>query len=379
MNGNFTILIVDDNRNNVDIVEQNLIESGFRVIKAYDGKEALERVKESNPDLILLDVMMPKLSGYEVCRYLKGNPQYSMIPIILLTARDDIDSKMEGFECGADDYLSKPINMLELVARVKAILHLKFLQDSLAQKNKELYAANKKLKELDQLKTDFTAMIVHDIRNPLTSVLYALECVEDFFNFKASIDETKQMLESGMTQVKRILNLVNDLLDIAKIEDDKLELVKEYFDITELIQYIITNVQPIIRERKQSIDSKFFQNQVLVYGDSEKISRVIENLLSNAIKFSPEGETITITLEPYEEDFIKVSVKDKGEGIPADVIPKLFDRFQQVRRRREGKMKGTGLGLTISKKFVEAHGGRIWVESVPNQGSTFSFTIPCKK
>lgn len=353
------VLVVDDHPQNVELLEAYLVPEGYDVVTAYDGVEALERVEEGAPDIVLLDVMMPRMDGYEVCRKMKEDEETRFIPIVMVTALKELDDKIESIEAGADDFLTKPIVKIELLTRIKSLIRVKRLHDDLEKSYREL-------KDLERTKENLTQMIIHDLKNPLTGIKANLEIVG-----MEELNDTQECLDAAQRSADLLYNMIQDLLDISKLEDDKLNLIREDIDVKELAASAKSEVEaPAHAEDKQiQLD---IADIPPVSMDRSLIYRVVSNLMLNAVKHTGRGGIITLRIASAGDD-VQFDVADNGHGIPADFLDTIFEKFGQVETRQR---TGTGLGLTFCKMAVEAHGGRIWVESVEGEGSTFSFTLP---
>lgn len=371
----YHVLVVDDEELNVRFLSTYLSRKGYTVSTAQTGQQALNQIKEKMPDVVLLDVMMPEMDGFEVCRRLREDPATHMLPVIMVTALSSVEDEVRALDSGADDFLPKPINNLELLARLRSLLRIKSLHDQLKDSKNELEAKNKKLVELQGLRDSLTQMIVHDLKNPLTGIM---GCSELLMMTKENLSEkqiaiVKKIDESATT----ILNMISDMLDISRMEENKLILHKQFFNITEILQ---ANVEEFrIMMQKNSITAEIDSNGSLplVEADKDMINRVIANLLHNAVKHShPEGRIILTARHDPVSNKIMISIQDFGEGIPEEYHEKIFEKFSQADLKKYGLKTDRGLGLAFCKLAIEAHGGQIHVESRLHQGSKFIFDIP---
>jgi len=360
-----TILVVDDEAKNRKIVKDLLEVNGYRVLEATNGKEALALVSEKNLDVILLDIMMPGIDGFEVCRRLKSNPETAHIPVIMITALTDRDDRIRGIKEGANDFISKPIDTKDVVLRVRNAVYSKHLYD-------EVKKAYDRLKELESLRDSLVHMIVHDMRQPITALsgyLQLLRMHDDSFK-----DETdKEMVDEAYGIAKILIEMISSLLDVNKLEEGKMILNKAEYDLFELAEEAVESVG--VLKGNRTIHVTPADKRVTCRVDKNLISRVFSNLLGNAIKFTSDTGIIKISIVE-EGNFIRVTVKDNGPGIPKEYHEKIFDKFGQIETRKEGRKYSTGLGLTFCRLAVEAHGGNIGVESEPGKGSSFWFTLP---
>lgn len=357
------ILVVDDQESIRKLVALHLRKEGYDVCTACDGREGLKLVPEQHPDIIISDLMMPGLDGIEFCRRVKADKQMREIFFIMLTAKSRIEDKLEGFGSGADDYMVKPFNHHELIARVASAMRIRILQ--------------KELRVLNQLKDEFLGMAAHDMRTPLT----VIKGWCDLFSEKLLGDlneEQREAIDGVNQQATLMLHLINDLLDVAKIEAGKVQLALGYHNISDIIAECLRSQSLVALKKQIILVNRVPSDLPLVWIDSERIGQVLGNLLSNAFKFSPEGATVTVSAV-RNGDFVEVSVADTGVGIPPQDVEKMFEKFAQVSSRATCGEKGTGLGLAIVRKIVELHGGRVWVKSKVGEGSTFTFLVPVTK
>ena len=372
------ILVVDDNEDNVELLEAFLLPMGYEVIKAYDGRESLETVERDHPDLILLDVLMPEMGGLDVCRRLKSGENTRFIPIILVTALKDANDRVEGIEAGADDFLSKPIDKHELKARIKSLLRIKEMHDQLEESRRNLETTNNELVKLDKLKDDLTHLLVHDLKNPLVNII---ELVRQTLSYDAENLTERQIERLSLTRTscETLLNLITTLLDISKMEEGKMVLNKSSFDMKDAIYANLREFKVIATDLGIHLEALLPDNTLTVNADYELFQRVIYNLLSNAIRHTRKGGSVSISARVNKDnENLIATVSDTGEGIPRQYLNTIFDKFAQVKLSDMGLKSDRGLGLAFCKMAVEAHGGKIWVESEVGKGSAFSFTLPLK-
>ena len=516
-----TVLVADDSALALTLLTRRLQGAGYRVVTAVDGIQAAQRAYSEEPDLIILDITMPRMNGYQVCRLLKRDPLVAHIPVIVLSAADGRGTEFWSLRTGADAFMIKggdPASLLPTVARLLAhapsrpfpsagsaqatgalpgpeeILSqvcslmddelytttierielktiLQNLQDGVltlnlernvtaanealcrmlgktesdllghpcasvlgdpacddtltafeaalsdvegkeqdseiwsvtAQKTpvaisavplrdflgatvgcvclfkditrrKEIEALVDQMRALDKVKNDLTHMIVHDLRTPLTSLLTGLLTLQ---SSDTMVEFEREMLAISVSGGNTLLGLINDLLDISKIEDGSMTLDRSRNALSGIVDEAFRQVAWLAQEKQLALRSDLLPDLPVVCADAEKVRRVLVNLLGNAIKFTPRDGMITVSawLDVNGEEIV-VSVRDTGEGIPREAFERIFEKFGQVETRQAGKTTSTGLGLTFCKLAIEAHGGRIWVESEPGEGSTFFFSLP---
>lgn len=353
------ILIVDDVKDNVDILEQFFSSKGFETISAYGGQEALEKIQSLHPDIVLLDIMMPDLDGYHVCEKLrKEMTLFKNMPVILVTAKDDVESKVKGLALGADDYVTKPFDVQELCARVQAALRLKHAQDE--------------LKELNELKNQFLGMASHDIKGPIGRIEKMVEGL--LKNKKMLSDDQLENLSKIKKEAEDMFNLITDLLDVVKIETGKMGIQKQEVKIDELLQEVFKMNDMTARAKNITMDLDTAK-PLKVNADPDRLIEVFENLIINAIKFTNKGKKITIHAKKVSGG-AEIEISDQGVGIPKEELPKVFQRFAKLTPKATQGEKGTGLGLSICKQIVDLHEGKITVQSDEGEGTTFTIFIP---
>lgn len=499
------ILIVDDQPDNIRTLAAILNGQGYKVRKAISGEMALETVRSQTPDLILLDIKMPKMNGYEVCSTLKSIAGVCEIPIIFLSALDDVTDKAKAFRIGGADYITKPFQAEEVLLRVKHHLTIRQQQQQLIEQNHQLqqemqerqrseavlrqtgealrdseerfrsafdhasigmaligldecwlkvnsalsdmlgYSESELLKTpsrrlihpedveqhqscllqilasdnrrcqvelryfgkrrrviwmlrstslvrdsqgkplyyvaqfqditerraIDQIKNEFISIVSHELRTPLTAIRGSLGLLATGI-YDSKPEKARRMLEIALTDSDRLVRLVNDILDLERLDSGQVALEKTLCDAVQLIQQAVETVQSIANQA--SITLRVIPVSAQVWAAPDAIIQTLTNLLSNAIKFSPANSTITLTAQP-QLDVVLFQVQDQGRGIPADKLQTIFGRFQQVDVSDSRQKGGTGLGLAICQSIIQQHNGRIWAESTLGEGSTFYFTL----
>lgn len=366
------LLVVDDTPANLHLLADMLKEHGYRVRPAPSGKLALQAVQKEKPDLILLDINMPEMNGYEVCEQLKADETLKDIPVLFISALDETTDKIKAFAAGGVDYVTKPFQFEEVVARVHTHLNLRRLQLELEGQNVLLQEKHDQLKKLEVLRDNLIHMVVHDMRSPLMEISGNLELLDEVAGKK--LDQSDQdMLANARNSAHLLMEMINSLLDVSRLEQGQMPLQVTESDMALLIQQALTTLGSLVNRV-----TLLYQKQaqpVLVACDAPLITRVIANLVGNALKFSLEGAAVAISFEKQERK-IRLCVTDKGHGIPNEFHQTIFEKFGQVDARQHNIMYSTGLGLTFCKLAVEAHGGEIGVESEVGHGSLFWFTLP---
>lgn len=350
------LLIVDDEKMNIDILV-DLLRGDYRTIVAKEGEQALKRAgSDPKPDLILLDIMMPGIDGFEVCRRLKANEATREIPVIFVTGKSEVADEAQGFNVGAVDYIHKPISPAIVKARIRTHLSLERQKRSLM--------------ELNELKNHFLGMAAHDLRNPL-NVIRGLS--EVLLIMDVSAEEKVEFLQTINQGSEHMLTLINDLLDISVIESGRLDLNIAPGDLGDLIGERVSFFQHKAKEKNIRIETRF-EEIADVRFDRARLAQVVDNLITNAIKFSPPDTTIQVRTA-REGGGAFFLVKDQGPGLSEADQAKLFGAFQRLTAQPTGGEESTGLGLSIVKKIVDAHGGRVKVESALGGGSEFKVEL----
>jgi signal transduction histidine kinase len=363
------ILVVDDTPANLQVLSGMLKERGYKVRPAPNGKLALAAAKEMPPDLILLDINMPGLNGFEVCAQLKRDERMMDVPVIFISALNETIDKVLAFGVGGVDYITKPFQFEEVEARVAVHLKLRSLQLELEARNRELQQSNEELRTLQVLRDNLTHMIVHDLRSPLTGITAAFELISCDSSLLSS--DNQKILRMANRALEQVISMINSVLDVSKIEAGELRLNLTECDLVAVVRESAARLELLRGGRNVDIESD--SDKVPAKVDRELISRVIQNLLGNAIKFTDDSGTIRVRIERLARR-IRVSVTDNGYGIPAEHHERIFDKFGQV---TTGPARiGTGLGLTFCRLAVQAHSGSIGVDSELGRGSTFWFELP---
>lgn len=355
----FNILVVDDIARNIQIVGNILRKEGYQISFAQDGNIALERVANNKFDLILLDIMMPGLDGYKVCDILQENPNTCDIPIIFLTAKTDVDSTIEGFSHGAVDYITKPFNGTELLARVETHLSLRDSKNELAK--------------LNASKDKFFSIIAHDLKNPIFAFNHVASLLNDDYD-NLTEEEKKEFIKMLKDSSNNISELLENLLDWSRTQTGKIKFEPQDIEIYRIAQSNIGLAQ-MAADKKTIKMINNLNPKTNVYADNNMLNTVLRNLISNAIKFTPDNGEIRLE-QTQEEGYFKFSVIDNGVGIAPHNLEKLFKIDTNVTEKGTNQESGTGLGLVLCKEFIEMHNGEIGVNSELGKGTEFYFTLP---
>lgn len=364
------ILIVDDDRLNIRILGGILKGEGYTLAEADSGEKAIERYAQFQPNLVLLDVMMPGIDGFETCRTLKKTYGDDCAPVIFITAKNESDDVVEGLSAGGADYLPKPFKAKEVLARIRS-----HLQNQMFAEQQKLLVDQ--LNKADAAKNRFLGMAAHDLRNPLSSIRGLAEFLSDGTVGELTADQL-DLVKTIHAASQSMLALVNELLDVATIESGEFKIHPEPSNLTAIIEksVYLTNIEAAKKQTRVDFDPKL--HEVVAKIDSAKMRQVVDNLLSNAVKYSPPGSIISVEVREGDGQggMCGFSVKDQGPGIPDNERHKLFKDFGRLSAQPTAGEKSTGLGLAICRKIVEAHGGGIVAENLPGRGSEFRVTLP---
>jgi two-component system sensor histidine kinase/response regulator len=377
-----TVLVVDDEPNNLEIIQGILEVEGFTVVTAHDGESAVLAIPACRPDLVLLDVRMPGLDGFEVCRRLKDNPATAFIPVVILTDLPGDQERVRGAAAGADEFLSKPFDHVELIARVKALLRYKLYHDQVTAANAdlerrvvertgELQRALLELRGLDHLKSEFITNVSHELRTPLQHVKGYIDLLAEGAMGHLTAKQAEG-LALAQEAVERLENEVDDIVDFSSLGEGALTFEPVY--LLDVCRNVINGYSTMANRRKVNITLSMASDLPRVSADRVAITRVLRHLLDNAIRFGPNNQIVQIQVD-RRGDRVRLAVRDHGPGLAQAEIDRIFDVFYQVDGSATRKAGGLGVGLALVRKLVEAHGSEVSVKSEVGQGSTFSFEL----
>lgn len=382
------VLIVDDQPHHLELLEDILAEE-YEVIVANDGFRALQIAKQRALDLILLDVAMPSLSGFEVCRRLKKGVATRAIPVIFLTGLGDVADETEGLSLGAVDYVTKPVNPPSLRARVRNQIRFQQAQQAIAnlverEHQAELETEKQRLEEMARskreelkLKDEFLSHVSHELRTPLASIHGFCTLIFDGLAGKIT-PEQKKHLAIVLKNVQHLQSLIEDLLQITEAQSGKLQLHLERLEASSAVHFAEQTLQPVAARKGIRLSAASAAPLPLVIADPQRLRQILIILLDNALKFTPSGGEVKVSVgrSSQQEGYLVFTVEDTGCGVDPSLRERIFEHLFQVSASdRDGK-SGLGLGLNIARDLVERHRGKIWVEGRPTGGSRFSFTIP---
>jgi two-component system sensor histidine kinase/response regulator len=359
------ILIVDDEPVGLAVIAGLLENEGYELMVASSGAEALALIERAPPDVVLLDVMMEGLDGHEVCRHIRANTRHAALAIVIVTVLDSKEDLVRGLDAGADDFLSKPINGMELRARVRSMLRLR-------RQHHDLQAQHAALRRLQQQKQELLAMIVHDLKTPLMAIMLHAETIAA---------ESSGLEAEGRTSLHDVIDLgktldrmILDMLDVSRSDEGALVVRRQPVALHQLADAVRRSAA--LRAYSQGISLRVDVEDIVLEADPNLLRRILENLLDNALKYAPTPSAVRISAHATASE-VEVQIADYGPGVPSEHRQRIFERFVRLERdaERHGRMS-SGLGLAFCRIAVEAHGGRIWVQDNTPSGSCFCFVLP---
>lgn len=363
------ILCADDEPLNLSLLKAMLLPRGYDVVVAANGLEALEEIRTGRIDVCLLDVSMPGMDGFAVCRQIKTDPLHRNIPVVMITSLEDNKAnRIQGIEAGAEDFISKPFDSAEVLARIKMLLQVK------SQNEKTLNSAKELAESANCAKRQFLGNMSHEFRTPMNGVLGATQLLESTGLNSVQQEYVDILSESG----NKMLELIDDVLDLSRFEVGTIGLKEVDFDLRAEMTNTGNFLSIRAREKELALESLIDADvPLLLKGDSVRLRQILINLVGNAIKFTPKGSiTVHIQKDGEGDDSVTLRfiIRDTGIGIAGDKLGMIFDPFTQADGSRTRPYGGAGVGLTLSRQLVELMGGTVGVESVSGEGSTFWFT-----
>lgn len=352
------ILIVDDTPANLDVLTKFLSDQGHKVRPAINGEIALKAAAKSPPDVILLDIQMPGLNGFEVCERLKADPVMREIPVIFISALDALEDKVRAFEVGGVDYITKPFQIMEVLARVESQLRIQWQR--------------RRIEALSLFRDELIGIVSHDLKNPLNAVLGFSEMLQE--DVRAGHPIGGALVDRIHSAGTLMLNMVHDLLDNARNEE-RLPMRFGQHVLQRLVEEQLDAYILAAGRKGISLVRSFAPADIVVQADNRRFAQVVSNLISNAIKYSPENSVVTAHVW-QDGNLGVVAIADNGFGIPAADLPHIFEKFYRVNTQEHMAVEGTGLGLPIARVIAEQHGGTLTAISEPGKGSTFTLTVP---
>jgi signal transduction histidine kinase len=362
------VIVVDDSIETADVMVRHMRLEGFDARSLNDPVVALEQIKADPPDVVLLDVNMPRMNGMEVLERLRSYPPTTELPIIMVTANNEPVDIVRGLDLGANDYLTKPPQFEVLAARVRTQIKIKRLQD---QRRKDIA----ELRELSAIKDKFLQIAAHDLRNPLNNIVLGIELLGRVYpDTERPIERFDEILGTMRSAANVMRSIANDFLDLQAIRTGSIQLNRKPVSLNEMARSIVAQYQAQADAKELVMRVILDESLPPVLVDEDRMVQVISNLVSNAIKFSPAGATVGVRTRAVNGQ-VMVEVVDTGPGIPPEEIPLLFQEFVRLSNKPTGGEKSSGVGLSIARQLVELHGGRIGVKSQVGKGSLFWFTL----
>lgn len=373
--------MLEDSSIDAELIERSLRKNNISFVskRVEKREEFIKELKDFGPDIILSDFRLPAFDGLEALGIVKN--EFPDIPFILVTGALGEELAVEVLKSGADDYVLKdnlsrlPYAIMRALQEAQGKLELKRAEEQLKQYTAELERANKELKRLDEVKSEFVSIASHELRTPLASIKNAVQLI--LRGKTGNINENQaRFLQMAERNIDRLTNLLNDLLDLSRIESGRVLMNFEEISLRGAIEFSLSSLKASVDAKSIRLEMDVPEGIPNVYGDREKLEQILTNLIGNSLKFTPEGGLVSVSARTFNEKMVAISVKDSGVGIPEDQLDKVFEKFHQVECSLTRTVQGTGLGLAITKGLVEASHGNIWVESELGKGSTFTFTLP---
>ncbi len=365
-NARFSILVVDDNKENLKVVSNFLKEKGYQIALSLNADDALKVIRENPIDLILLDIMMPGTDGYTFCRKLKADEELREIPVVFLTAKTETADLVEGFRVGGVDYITKPFQKEELLARVKNQIDLSYAKKQIQDQADQIIRINK-------TKDRLYSVIAHDIKSPFANISMLLSSIAEGY-LQPGTEEYDEILQSLNTSTKETYALLENLLRWTRAQTGDLDCVPEKVSLQEIAGNIVRYLGPNAKKKDITLEL-LLEDELYCLADSMMLQSIIQNLVSNAIKFTPEGGTIIISGN-LKDGRVRIAVKDTGVGIPEEKLDKLFSSDGHFTTVGTNNERGSGLGLLLVSDFVKRNKGSLQVESEAGKGTIFTIFLP---
>jgi len=370
-----SILVVDDDPIVRSLMQATLRTDGFTVFEAADGVEGCRLYEEHLPDLMLVDLVMPHMDGYELCRVLRARPESAYVPIVVATSLDDVPSIARAYDAGATDFIPKPVNWLVLNHRVRYILRASRAFEELRRNQERLIAAKEAAEAANRAKSEFLANMSHELRTPLNAIIGFSGMMSDRM-FGPLDDKYAEYAGIIGDSGRHLLAIISDILDLSKADADRMMLAEERVEIEDVVELGSKIVEDMARRAQIKFVSEIEEKLPPLIGDPAKLTQILVNLLSNAVKFTPPGGQVRLRVGRRAHRGITFQVEDTGVGMSPDQIPIALAPFGQISNSLTRRHDGVGLGLPLTKRLVELHGGTMELDSEPGKGTTASVHLP---
>lgn len=366
------VVVIDDEDTQRLLTRDNLEEHGFRIEEASNGEEGLERVRSLRPDLVLLDVMMPGIDGFEVCRRLRADPDICHTPVLLVTGREDTDDIRKGFAAGATDFLTKPVIWNLLPSRVRYVLRTSHLEQ-------ELRVAKETAEKASAAKTALLSTMGHELRTPLNAIIGFSGMMRQAALGPIGIPQYEEFSAEIHDAGTRLLDAINAILEIVNCDAGNLALCQTEFDIAGLIDSLAQEFAPIVASAGVQLINNVADDTLCVDGDEQRLRQALSGLMSNAVKFTGRGGVVRLSATQTKTDGLTITISDNGIGIAEEDLPRIMLPFEQVDSSLARNYEGLGLGIPLARAMVRLHGGDIAYESRLGEGTTVRLTLPADR
>lgn len=366
---NSLILVIDDEETQRLLTRDSLEQEGFRVEEASNGKDGLDRIRAVRPDLVLLDVMMPGMDGFEVCQLLRDDPEIGHTPVIIVTGREETEDVKKGFSVGATDFLPKPVNWDLLPNRVRYVLRSSMLEQ-------ELRIAKEAAEKASEAKSTLLATMGHELRTPLNAIIGFSDLMmgAPFGPIGSPLyEEYVADIHNSGTQ---LLSAINDILEIVYSESGRADFSQHKICLVGIVSSVVEHFASEAEASDIEIVNEISQKQLVIHGDEQRLRRALLNLMSNALKFNEKDGAVRIHMTVSEEEGVQLAITDTGIGISAEDLPRIIEPFEQADHRLARAFEGLGLGIPVARAMVRLHGGDIEFESVLGEGTTARIMLP---